>query len=191
MQRPALIVIDMLRDFLSKWPETPKQRLLSSINGLTATMRQHDRPVIWVRQEFEPDLRDAYPVMIRKGIQITIKGTYGSQIAPGLDVAPSDPVVVKKRYSAFFKTDLEHIIKLLKPDELVLAGINTHACVRTTAIDAYQRDWKVIVASDCVDSYDREHHEISMKYMKDKIASIMTNEEIRKSLSTQPPLPAN
>ncbi|HEX8797454.1 MAG TPA: cysteine hydrolase [Terriglobales bacterium] len=122
--------------------------------------------------------------MIGKGIQITIKGTNGSQIASGLDVAPSDPVVVKKRYSAFFKTDLEHILQLLKPEELVLAGINTHACVRTTVIDAYQRDWKVIVASDCVDSYDREHHEISMKYMKDKIASIMTNEEVRKSLST-------
>lgn len=120
--------------------------------------------------------------MIGKGIQITIKGTNGSQIAPGLDVAPSDPVVVKKQHSAFFKTDLEHILQLLKPEELVLAGINTHACVRMTAIDRYQREWKVIAASDCVDSYDREHHEISMKYMKDKIASIMTNEETRKSM---------
>ena len=53
-----------------------------------------------------------------------------------------------------------------------------------TGIDRYQREWKVIAASDCVDSYDREHREISMKYMKDKIASIMTNEEMRKSLST-------
>ena len=69
------------------------------------------------------------------------------------------------------------------PDELVLAGINTHACVRTTAIDAYQRDWKVIVASDCVDSYDREHHEISMKYMQDKIASVMSNAELSESFS--------
>ena len=140
MQRPALIVIDMLNDFLSKWPEIPKQRLLSSVNGLTATMRKHDRPVIWVRQEFEPDLRDAYPEMIRKGIQITIKGTYGSQIAPGLDVAPSDPVVVKKRYRAFFKTDLDHILQLLWPNKLVLAGINPLAWVPTTAIDLYQRD---------------------------------------------------
>ena len=68
--------------------------------------------------------------MIGKGIQITIQGTNGSQIAPSLDVAPSDPVVVKKWYSAFFKADLEHILQLLKPEELVLAGINTHACVR-------------------------------------------------------------
>ena len=60
----------------------------------------------------------------------------------------------------------------------MLAGINTHACVRTTAIDAYQRDWPVIVAADCVDSYDREHHEISLRYMKGSIASVLTNSEI-------------
>ena len=118
--------------------------------------------------------------MIGKGIQITIKGTNGAPKAPSLDVAPSDPVVVKKCYRAFFKTDLEHILQLLKPEELVLAGINTHARVRMTAIARYQREWKVIAASACVDSYDREHHEISLKYMKDKIASIITNEEMRK-----------
>jgi nicotinamidase-related amidase len=66
MQRPALIVIDMLNDFLFGWPETPKQRLPSSINNLIAVMRRHNCPVIWVRQEFEPDLRDAYPEMLRK-----------------------------------------------------------------------------------------------------------------------------
>ena len=183
MQRPALIVIDMLNDFLARWEQIQKQRLISSINDLIGMMRQHHHPIIWVRQEFEPDLRDAFPEMITKGIQITIRGTDGCRIVSGLDFVPSDPVVVKKRYSAFFKTELEDVLQRLMPDELVLAGINTHACVRTTAIDAYQRDWKVIVASDCVDSYDREHHEISMKYMKDKIASVMTNVEISESLS--------
>lgn len=47
-----------------------------------------------------------------------------------------------------------------------------------TAIDEYQRDWKVMVALDCVDSHDREHHDISVKYMKDRIASVMTNAEL-------------
>ena len=51
------------------------------------------------------------------------------------------------------------------------------------AIDAYQRDWEVILAADCVGSYDQEHHEISLRYMKGKIASVMTNEEIRSLLA--------
>jgi nicotinamidase-related amidase len=146
-------------------------------------MRQSGHPIVWVRQEFEPDLRDAFPEMKIKGISTTIKGTIGCQIASSLAVAPADPVVIKKRYSAFFNTDLDHTLHRLKSDVLILSGINTHACVRVTAIDAYQRDWKVIVASDCVDSYDREHHVISLKYMKDKIAAVMSNQEIRAELA--------
>jgi len=139
-------------------------------------------PIIWVRQEFEPDLRDAFPQMKEKGIRITIKRTAGCEIASDLASAPSDPVLVKKRYSAFFGTELEPVLDEWKPDALILAGINTHACVRMTAIDAYQRDWRVVLAADCVDSYHREHHDISMKYMKDKIAAVMTNQELRSVL---------
>src|ERR1700733_8444374 len=96
-----------------------------------------------------------------------------------------DDVLIKKRYSAFFKTDLDPTLDSLNPDLLVPAGINTHACIRMTAIDAYQRDWKLILASDCVDSSAREHHDVSLKYMKDRIALVMTNEERRTLLLTQ------
>ena len=155
MKRPALIVIDMVNDFLANWSEGEKTRLLAATNDLVRLMRQRDYPIIWVRQEFEPDLRDAFPEMISKDIRITIRGTDGCQIVSSLDVVQSDVVVVKKRYSAFFGTGLDQALLDLKPDGLVVAGINTHACVRMTAIDAYQRDWRVIIAADCVDSYDR------------------------------------
>jgi nicotinamidase-related amidase len=180
---PALIVIDMVNDFLANWPEGVKTRILAATNDLVRLMRQGDYPIIWVWQEFEPDLRDAFPEMISKDIRITMRGTGGCQVVSSLDVIPSDAVVVKKRYSAFFGTGLDQTLLGLKPDGLVMAGINTHACVRMTAIDAYQRDWKVIIAAECVDSYDREHQEISLKYFQDRIASVMTNEEIRKLLA--------
>jgi nicotinamidase-related amidase len=145
-------------------------------------MRQHGHPIIWVRQEFEPHLSDAFPEMRTKGIRITIKGTRGCQIVADLAVASSDPVLIKKRYSAFYQTELDQLLRRLRPDAIILAGINSHACIRVTAIDAYQRDWETIVAADCVDSYDREHHDFSMKYMKDKIAAIMGNQEILTAL---------
>ena len=183
MKEPALIVIDMLNDFLQTWAPPSKQRLVRSINALVAILRSRNRPVIWVRQEFQPDLRDAFPEMRAKGIRITIQGTPGCQIVSDLAVAPSDAVVIKKRYSAFYGTGLDQLLAGLKPDGLVLAGINTHACIRMAAIDAYQRDWEVIVAADCVDSYDREHHEISLRYMNGKIASVMSNDEIQRMLA--------
>ncbi len=172
----------MVNDFLEKWPPASRQQLVRSINDLVGLLRPRGHPIIWVRQEFEPDLSDAFPEMRTKGIRITIKGTAGCQIAADLAVASSDPVLIKKRYSAFYQTALDALLQRLRPDSIIIAGINTHACIRSTAIDAYQRDWETIVAEDCVDSYDREHHDISMKYMKDKIAAVMSNQEILTAL---------
>jgi maleamate amidohydrolase len=182
MERPALLVIDMLNDFLADWDPARKENLIPSINELVGTIRGLGHSVIWIRQEFEPDLSDAFLEMKVKGIRATIKGTPGSQIISELHVAATDVVIVKKRYSAFFGTTLDAALQRINPDAIILAGINTHACIRTTAVDAYQRDWAVILASDCIDSYDREHHEISMRYMKDKLAVVMSNEEIRAAL---------
>lgn len=182
MKKPVLIVVDMLYDFLDSWELGRKERLIHSINSLIGVMRTKSRPIIWIRQEFEPDLRDAFPEMRTKGIRITIKGTRGCEILSELALAPSDVVIIKKRYSAFYRTHLDDTLARVAPDSVILAGINTHACVRTTAIDAYQRDWPVILAADCIDSYDPEHHAISLKYMKDKIAAVMSNEEIRLAL---------
>jgi nicotinamidase-related amidase len=178
MEKPVLVVIDMLHDFLENWEAARRQRLVSSINELVGSMRCFGHPVVWVRQEFEPDLRDAFGEMKAKGIRITIKGTPGCQIVSELAVAPSDLVIIKKRYSAFYGTTLDETLARLQPDAIILAGINTHACIRTTAIDAYQRDWNVILALDCIDSYDREHHEVSLRYMKDRMAAVMTNPDI-------------
>ena len=135
-----------------------------------------------VRQEFDPDLSDAFLEMRSKGIRTNIKGTPGCEIIPELIVKPSDSILVKKRYSAFYGTDLDGMLEQWSPDALILAGINTHACIRMTAIDAYQRDRRVILAVDCIDSYDREHHEISLRYLQGSIAEVMTNDEIRRAL---------
>src|SRR5271169_5204327 len=192
MKKPVLLVIDMLVDFLNDWEPDRKKRLVSSINELAGIMRSFSHPVIWVPQEFEPDLRDAFPEMRAKGIHIKIKGTPGCGILSELAVAPSDVVIVKKRYSAFYGTNLDETIARLGPDAIILAGINTHACIRTTAIDAYQRDWPVILAADCVDSYDQEHHAITLRYLQREIARSMSNREIAHALPVNQsrPVPA-
>jgi nicotinamidase-related amidase len=185
VKKPALLVIDMLNDFLDRWEPAARATLVDSVNALATQMRERGCPVIWVRQEFEEDLRDAFMEMRAKNIPITIRGTRGCEIAPEFTVDPSDPVVIKKRYSAFYLTNLEDLLAQLQVDALIVAGINTHACVRMTAIDAYQRDWPVVLAADCVDSYDREHHEVSLRYMKGTIASVLSNSEIAALLQAQ------
>jgi nicotinamidase-related amidase len=182
MRKPVLLVIDLLNDFLERFDPARRAALIEATNELVGIMRRCGNAVIWVRQEFEPDLSDVLPEMRAKGIRVAIKGTDGCRLDSELAVDPADRVIIKKRYSAFFGTDLDESLSEIKLDAVIVAGINTHACVRTTAIDAYQRDWPVVLAGDCIDSYDREHHDISMRYMKDKIAAVMTNREIEAAL---------
>ena len=183
MTQPVLLVIDMLNDFFREGLLAERRdELVRSINELVALFRSHNLPVIWIRQEFAPDLSDAFLVMRERGLAITIAGTDGCKILPELDYLSTDPVIVKKRYSAFFGTNLDEILASLRPAFVVMAGINTHACVRTTAIDAYQRDYHVVIASDCVASYDDEYHRVSMRYLSGR-TRIMGTVELSRLLT--------
>jgi len=184
MPKMALLIIDMLNDFFRQHARLAEQRpqLVASINTLAEAFRHHGQPVVWVRQEFAPDLHDAFLEMRKQNLRVTIAGTDGCEILPELDRRPTDMTIVKKRYSAFFGTDLEETLRRVCPDLLVVAGINTHACVRTTVIDAYQRDYEVVVAAECVASNDEAHHDMTKRYLDGGIARLLTNGEIIKML---------
>jgi len=179
----CLLVIDVLNDFVSRWEPAKAARLVANTNALIGSCRAAGVPVIWVRQAFRPDLSDAFPEMRDKAISITIEGTWGAEIDARLDRRDGDPEVVKKRYSAFFRTDLEETLAGLGVGEVILAGLNTHACIRMAAIDAYQRDLRVVIAADCIGSSDEDHAQVSMRYMDGKIARAMSNAEIAALLS--------
>ncbi len=170
--RPMLLIIDMLVDFLDRFPAAERAALVAAIGTLADGFRAAGQPVAWVRQEFAPDLSDAFREMRRDDIHVTIAGTPGARIIPELAPRAGDLHVIKKRYSAFFATPLDALIRAERIDTLVLAGVNTHACVRTTAIDAYQRDLAVIIAREAVGSYDAEHAAVSLRYMDGKIAAV-------------------
>ena len=183
-----LLVIDLLNDYFRQESALAAQRdrLVASVNRLAAAFRQARQPVVWVRQEFAPDLSDAFLRARREDHRVTIAGTDGCELLPELERHASEKVLVKKRYSAFFGTDLDETLAALRPVILVLAGINTHACVRMTAIDAYQRDYEVIVASDGVASYDAAHHEVTRRYLDAGIARFVSSAEIARMLAPKP-----
>jgi nicotinamidase-related amidase len=175
----ATIVVDMQVDFFANGHlRAIRPKLATNTNALAALAREYGSTVIWVKQVFTADLHDAFLEIRKSGHGIVIEGTPGADLLPELVVYPSDAVIVKKRYSAFFGTDLDGILNRRACKTLIIAGVNTHACVRTTVIDAYQRDYDVWLASECIDSYDEEHHAISMRYMGGKMGIAMTNEQI-------------
>jgi maleamate amidohydrolase len=175
---PVLLIIDMLNSFLVQWDSDARTALIENANALARHFRAKGWPVIWVRQDFKADLSDAFLEMRDNGIFLNIEGTEEAEIAEGLDVAAHDLVLVKKRYSAFFGTNLDEILADCNASELVLAGINSHACIRMAAIDAYQHDIRVVLARDAISSYDEEHERVTLRYLSGKIARIMMIDEI-------------
>jgi nicotinamidase-related amidase len=175
----ATVFIDLQIDFFThERLRRNRQLLTSNVNALATLARRYGSPVIWVKQIHAADLHDASLEVKKGGHRIVIDGTDGAGLLPELHCLHSDLVVVKKRYSAFFRTDLDAILDRLACKTIIVAGINTHACVRTTVIDAYQRDYGVRIAGDCTDSYDEEHHSISMRYMDGKLGIAMTNGQL-------------
>ncbi|MEK8034823.1 isochorismatase family cysteine hydrolase [Ideonella sp. DXS29W] len=180
MPQPAVFVIDMLNDcFVHADLKQLRAALCSSINELTALARAGGHPVVWVRQEFEPDLSDATIDMKAQGIRMFIKGTKGPDILDELTRSESDIEIVKKRYSIFFGTGLDQLLHQLDIHLIILAGVNTHACIRTAAVDAYQRDLPVQIVRECVASKDTHHHDVSMNYMNGGIATVTTLAQLR------------
>ena len=171
----VVLVIDMLNDFFRDGPLAElRPTLVDNVNLLTSHARTFGFPVIWVRQEFSPDLSDAFLEMRNRNIRITVAGSPGCEVLVELERMDHDVEIIKKRYSAFYQTELDEVLSDLGAETLVICGINTHACVRMTAIDAYQRDMNVVIVSDCVASYDSTHHDITLNYLGKGIANIAT-----------------
>lgn len=182
--QPVFLFVDFLKDFFREPPLATRQpALVRAVNDLAAFARRHELPVVWVRQEFRDDLSDAFLSMRDTGRRVTMAGTPGCQVLDDLQRDPNDHQIVKKRYSAFFGTDLDRLLETLGCTHVVIAGVNTQACVRTTAIDAYQRDLRVLFAKEGISSYDDEFHRVSMRYLEQSIGRALTNEQLRTLLT--------
>ncbi len=183
MPNPALMVIDLTNDFLAAWDKDRRAELITATNDLVEHFRATGRPVIWVRQDFKADLSDAFLEMRDGNVKLNIMGTVGAELDGRLESRDGDILIVKKRYSPFFGTELDTVLAEQGIGSLAIAGINTHACVRMAAVDAYQRDMRVILASEAIDSYDEEHARVSLKYMDGKIGRVLDNEAIKAEIT--------
>ncbi|MFL5306003.1 MAG: cysteine hydrolase family protein [Polyangia bacterium] len=185
--RAALLVVDLLNDFFDRSPALTAARpgLTTRANALAQEFRSRGWPVIWIRQEFAPDLHDAPGEVRANQIYVTVAGTRGCELLSELERRPEDRVVVKKRYSAFFGTSLLGTLRDLETEAVVIAGVNTHACVRMTAVDAYQHDFDVVLVEDAVASHDDEHHHVTLRYLRDKVARVVPADQVIAAIATR------
>lgn len=93
-------------------------------------------------------------------------------------------VMLKPGYSAFFKTEIERILKSKGVKQLVICGVMTHLCCETTAREAFQRGYEVYFTIDGTGTYDEEIHTASLFNLSHGFAVPVTTEEILQKLNT-------
>jgi ureidoacrylate peracid hydrolase len=91
-----------------------------------------------------------------------LEGSPESEVHPDIAPLPGEKVIFKHRYSAFYNTDLETVLRGLQVDQLVISGIMTNMCCESTARDAYFRDLRVFFLADGTGSINEEMHLASL-----------------------------
>jgi nicotinamidase-related amidase len=186
LDRTALIIIDMQRDFLE--PGGFGAALGNDVSLLTVAVgpiravldaaRATGMLVIHTREGHRPDLSDAPPHKVERGHpdlrigasgpmgRILVRGEPGHDIIPELYPTPSEPVIDKPGKGAFYQTDLELMLKNRGIQTLLVCGVTTEVCVNTTVREANDRGFRCIVLSDCCASYFPEFHAAGLAMIK-------------------------
>jgi biuret amidohydrolase len=107
-----------------------------------------------------------------------VAGSPGLEIMPEVLEATDLLVTTKKRYDCFVATDLDHVLRSLRIDTLLLTGINTNSCVLATAVAGNVRDYAVVVVRDCVATMDEALHEPALAIVGAAFGWTMTSAEV-------------
>ncbi len=161
----ALIIIDMLYDFVDSegrlycGPEG--SAIVPRVKSLLEQAREQGIPVVFIADRHlpsDPEF-DIFPPHC-------VQDSPGAEIIEALRPLGDERVIAKRRYSAFFGTDLDLTLRELRADELILVGVCTNICVLYTAADARNLAYRVVVPADAVASFDASAHDWALGQME-------------------------
>lgn len=214
--RTAVIVVDMENDFGSKGGMMDRagidismiQKVINPTAKVLATAREAGLKIIYLKMGYHEDLSDLgseeSPNRVRhllvhvgdtiktpngsKG-RILIRDNWGTDIVPELMPQRGDIVIYKTRFSGFYKTELDSILKQLGKKYLIFTGCTTSVCVESTVRDAMFRDYSSIVLEDCTAEpigYDlpRSNHDASLLVIQRVLGWVSNSNEFIKAIKT-------
>ena len=184
--KAALLVIDMQKFFLN--PKSPTftcggLAILPHVKLLVEAFRKANRPVIYTCHVHHPDRIDA-GIMGWWWEGMCVEGSPESEVHDDIAPLSHEKVIFKHRYSSFYNTDLETILRCLKIEDLVISGIMTNMCCESTARDAYYRDYRIFFLADGTGSINEEMHLASLLNLAFGFAYIATTESVLQQIQT-------
>lgn len=185
--RMALLVHDMQNYFIGAFPagQSPISPVIANIARLAAAARARGIPVFYTAQEGNQDRRD-------RGLQADLWGPGMRRdpdqqgIHPDLTPEPGDFVLVKHRYSAFQRSNLEQLLRVRGRDQLIVTGIYAHIGCLMSASEAFQRDIVPFFVADAVADYSREEHDMALRWVAGRCGVPMLTEPLAALLRDQP-----
>jgi len=165
MSKRALIIVDMLNDFIeekgSLFCGKEARAIIPFIQERLETFRNRGDLVIYLKDTHDEDDKE-----FERFPSHCVAGTWGNEIIPELAPKPGENVVPKKRFSGFFGTDLGGILDSAGVEDVEVVGVCTSICVTDTVGGLANRDYKVTVPVKGVADFDAQFHEFSLKRMK-------------------------
>lgn len=165
MSRKGLIIVDMLNDFIDKngalYCGKRARAIIPFIRKRLYAYRKNKNLVIYIRDSHDKDDKE-----FEKFPAHCITGSWGGEIIPELTPESGEKIISKKRYSGFYGTDLEKVLKTAGVDKLEVVGVCTSICVMDTAGGLANRDYTVTIPVEGVADFDPEFHEFSLKRME-------------------------
>nr|WP_217359637.1 cysteine hydrolase [Ruegeria arenilitoris] len=172
--RPALILIDIQKSTFIDDSEVRsidnmpgyKERMIAA-RDLVDAAHDNNVPVIFVQEIHRPDKIDFGRELDGDEDIHCLEGDPRTEVAKDeMGYRKGDYIVLKRRYSAFFGTDFEILLRGLKVDTLLLCGGLTDVCVHYTFVDGHQSDYFCRVVEDCVGGSSFQAHEAALKAME-------------------------
>jgi nicotinamidase/pyrazinamidase len=158
--KPAVIIVDMLEGNYGeeRTGDKEEEKIIPLVRDFLKTCRLLAIPVIFACDSF---LKDDF---IFKGRMKphALRGTVGTQPLHELEPQEADIILEKRRFSAFFKTDLDQTLRTLGVDTVAVGGVNTHFCVLATAFDSICNDFYTIILEDLSAAYKKEIHKATI-----------------------------
>lgn len=185
-KKVALLIIDMQNEFISKGGaiKCPNgQDIIPNIKKLLKLIREKEISVIYT-QELHRTQKVDFGRELGEEPEHCLEGSWGAEIISELTPREEDFLLPKRRYSAFFATDLEILLKGLDVDTLIITGVVTDVCVRATAQDAQQLDYKVIVPEECVAGTSVEQHKAALKHIQYILGKVVSLEKLESALKS-------
>jgi ureidoacrylate peracid hydrolase len=195
--KTALIVVDVQNDFCheegafschKKIDVTHAHHAVSALLSFIQAMRSIRVPILFV-QTVHSEWTDS-PSWSRRlegkaqEMQICAPGSWGSEF---YRVTPekTDCVVIKHRYSAFFETDLDLILRSRGIENLLITGLVTNVCVESTVRDAFNRNYNVVLIEDCCGAFDQAEHEAAIRNIGKYFGTVAHSETVSSMLKNQ------